>query len=218
MTLPLAAIGSALPAESEVGTAMLAGSSQIMTGNPARAEESGESPYAGGGEIIPELIETWNLISQVDLELGQIERVVTKLRSQIGVQSKQLRTADANIDWFRSALEAVRSNAEQLQQIAGTSIQVPGAESGMASSSPSRPLRPAAAAHESQLPPPAEENRPAEFADLGRTGAADPMGADDSVHAPGSLRATDLVSFEDIDFTGLSDLKAQPDGNEQSDS
>jgi hypothetical protein len=217
MTLPLAAIGSALSADSGDSPAKSAGSFPTMTGSSARAEEGGESPYAGSGEVIPELIETWNLISQVDLELGQIERVVTKLRSQIGVQSKQLRTADANIDWFRSALEAVRSNAEQLQQIAGTSIQVPGAESGVTSSSPSRPLRPAPPAREPQLSSLADDNRPAEYLDLGRTGAADP-GGDDSVHAPGSLRATDLVSFEDIDFTGLSDLQARSDGNEQSDS
>ncbi len=44
------------------------------------------------------------------------------------------------------------------------------------------------------------------------------MGPDESVHTPGSLRATDLVSFEDIDFTALSDVKARPEGNEQSDS
>jgi hypothetical protein len=217
MTVPLATIGSAVPADEGDGHATTE-SSLIVTGKPGRPEEGGESPSGGSGELIPELIETWNLITQVDLELGQIERVVTKLRSQIGVQSKQLRTADANIDWFRSALEAVRSNAEQLQEIAGTSIVMPGAESGVGSSSPSRPLRPATAAREPQFSPPADDNRPAEFPDLGRTGTVAPMSAEDSVHAPGSLRATDLLSFEDIDFSGLSDPKAPLEGNEQSES
>jgi hypothetical protein len=32
---------------------------------------------------------------------------------------------------------------------------------------------------------------------------------EESIHAPGSLRATDLLSFDDIDFTSLADVKSR---------
>jgi hypothetical protein len=221
LTLPLATISSFSSDAGDSGAS--AATSLSSSGREAfltprqsgRAGEAGRSDPAAGGEIPPELVETWTLIAQIDTEVAQIERVLGKLESQIGVQSKQLRTADANIAWFRSALDAVRSNAEQLQQIAGTPIQMPGADSSIPPASPSRPLPQGPYARDSQLSRPlSDEARPVypgEQADT-TTSSGGPTSPEESMHAPGSLRASDLLSFDDIDFTSLENGTGESEG------
>ncbi|MGO8948837.1 MAG: hypothetical protein ACLQUY_14535, partial [Ktedonobacterales bacterium] len=108
---------------------------------------------------------------------------------------------DTNIAWIRSALEAVRSNAEQLQQIAGTPIPVPGSDPPLPPASPTRPLSQSSILPESQLPPAIAD-------DFG-------SGPGESIHTPGSLRASDLFSLDNIDFASLGDAK--PEDDEQAD-
>jgi hypothetical protein len=226
LTLPLATISSfssdeggnesgviGAPAATgvESGGVSAAGQSQVV----GYTSESSRKGPAAVGDIPVELVETWNLISQIDKEVAEIERVLGKLESQIGVQSKQLRTADANIAWFRSALDAVRSNAEQLQQIAGTPIQMPGADSSIPPASPSRPLPQGPYARDSQPSRPlSDDPRPVDPGEpVSSSGpTAGPISPEESMHAPGSLRASDLLSFDDIDFTSLENGTPESDG------
>jgi hypothetical protein len=206
MTMPLPTVdpSGALPGESAGNDSGAANQDGAPAGASARL-------LTGSGELVPELIESWHLMSQVDTELGQIERLLGKLGSQIGVQSKQLRSVDANIAWFRSALEAVRSNAEQLQQIAGTaSMPMPSGDSTIPPGAPSRPL--------GQVPGPrgpqwshelADEAGSVAEAEQSLIGPENTGPSEESIHAPGSLRATDLLSFDDIDFTSLADVKSR---------
>jgi hypothetical protein len=216
LTLQLPTVSSFSSAEEEGGESGDTAAADATSAGSSESEEApSESQPAGGtgetarkdpdaiGEVPAELVETWNVISQIDKEIGEIERVLGKLESQIGVQSKQLRTADANIAWFRSALDAVRSNAEQLQQIASTPIQMPGADAGVPPGSPSRPLPQGQYARDGQQSRPIPDDaRPVDPGEPTHTsGPLSPE--EESIHAPGSLRASELLSFDDIDFTSL---------------
>jgi hypothetical protein len=211
MTMPLPTVDplGAVSAESA------GGQSGASTEAAAPATTKATSSPASG-ELVPELVESWHLISQADNELRQVERLLGKLGNQLGVQSKQLRSVDANIAWFRSALEAVRSNAEQLQQIAGTTSMPmsSGADSSTPHGAPSRPLGPVPGPYGPQwtheladdtsiIPEPEQPRMSPE-----NTGPSE-----ESIHAPGSLRATDLLSFDDIDFTSLADVKSRQESS-----
>ncbi|MGH2486635.1 MAG: hypothetical protein ACRDHE_11540, partial [Ktedonobacterales bacterium] len=95
-------------------------------------------PRWADGALPAEMVEVWNLTGQIDAESAQLERNLTQLERDLGIQSRHMRSADANIAWFRQALNAVRGNAEQLQQIAGPMIPLPPTDAGPAS----RPLDP----------------------------------------------------------------------------
>lgn len=94
----------------------------------------------GDGALPAELVEVWSLTGQLDTESSLLEKSLTQLSRDLSLQSRHMRSADANIAWFRQALDAVRSNAEQLQQIAGPMSPLPPSDLGPAS----RPLDPAA--------------------------------------------------------------------------
>ena len=102
------------------------------SGAPGTAERDGALPA--------ELVDVWNLTGQLDAESAHLERSLTQLSRDLSMQSRHMRSADANIAWFRQALDAVRSNAEQLQQIAGPMTPLPASDLGPAS----RPLEPGA--------------------------------------------------------------------------
>jgi hypothetical protein len=222
LTLPL----QALDATAAPNAPVLA--LQNTGGDDANAPENSDSdvrPIASD-ELLPELVETWNLTTQIDAELAQLERALSQLSREAGVQSKHLRTADANVAWFRSTLDAVRGNAEQLQQIAATTLQTPGGDSAPAM--PSRPLPQSPLARGPQLTrpiPPDMQGDDGTLAELARqivdgpdvapAPAGAPGDAIDSLHAPGSLRASDLLSFGQNDFPSLADSKAEPPENEQ---
>lgn len=109
---------------------------------PIIESEGAEMSATGGreGALPAELVDVWNLTGQLDTESAHLERSLTQLTRDLSMQSKHMRSADANIAWFRQALDAVRSNAEQLQQIAGPMTPLPASDFGPAS----RPLDPGA--------------------------------------------------------------------------
>jgi hypothetical protein len=187
--------------------------------NPADADSqaarepsapAAQTPAAGQG-ITPELIEVWNLAQQLDAEAAHSERVVSQLARELGVQTRHMRSADASIAWFRQALEAVRGNAEQLQQLAGPNLPPP--------ASPSRPLAPEERLSQPVSPPmgvpiPRETPPPAQpltqpptqsappdggtLAELASLAAAFPPPEEESAGpATGSLRAADLLMMDD---------------------
>jgi hypothetical protein len=208
---------------------------------PLPAVSPGETPGdstasadLASGELLSELIAVWQQLGQVETDLTQLDRVLRQLARDLGVQTRHLRSTDANIAWFRTALEAIGSNAEQLQQLAGQAFPAfgagdmgPGAASrplgqGAPTSTPmgwpvppsrpqpptfgperSRPLsqgerlddasragpvrRPSAAPGEPVTPPPG-----------GARGERGESPSDDEGPAPGSLRASDLISLDGI--------------------
>lgn len=206
LTMPMPAISSSSADDGRDSTN--AGGPAITSGDAASAHR-GQGYGAGvpvggatgGGELPFELVEAWNLIIKIDSEMRQSERLLSVLESQLGAHSKQLRAVDTNFAWYRSALEAARSSAEQLQQIAGNPIQVPGADPSVPPAPPSRPL--------SQTPGLPESEPPYPIADESE------LGPGDSIHTPGSLRASDLFSFDDIAFDSLGD--ARPEDQEHPD-
>jgi hypothetical protein len=198
-------------------------------------ETSGVAAASGdmaSGELLSELTAVWQQLGQVETDLMQLERVLRQLARDLGVQSRHLRSTDANIAWFRTALEAIGSNAEQLQQLAGQAFPAfgagdmgPGAASrplgqGAPTSTPmgwpaptSRPRPPAfGPQHARPLP---EGERPDDASRAGPTrqfgaaagepppsppsGAADESSTDEGTPAPGSLRASDLISLDGIE-------------------
>ncbi|MGZ3714282.1 MAG: hypothetical protein ACXVA4_02585 [Ktedonobacterales bacterium] len=153
-------------------------------------------------ELPAELVEVWHLLVQADTEAAQLERGLSHFARELGVESRQLRSADANIVWFRQALDAVQRNAEQLQQVAGANVLAPGIDGMPGPTShpmigdpglpavPSQPRMPQPTRPLGQTPPGVFSGSlgepvspPAGMGDLGTT------------PAPGSLRASDLIDF-----------------------
>jgi hypothetical protein len=182
----------------------------------ALSPDGGEPPAGAAGafatgELPAELVDAWNLLLQVDAECRALERALVHLGREVGVQSRLLRSADADMAWFGEALAAVRSNAEQLHHLAGAGMPVP----GTAEAAPSRPLsqtRPPEGAPRSRpltpsmpLERPDRDGRmptePAPYGTDGNGGNRAPAtsgplggaGGRDAPYAPGSLRAADLI-------------------------
>ena len=169
--------------------------------------------HSGEGVLPTELVEVWSLTGQLDAESVQLERSLTQLSRDLSMQSRHLRSADANIAWFRQALNAVRSNAEQLQQIAGPMTPLPGSEFGPTS----RPLDQSMMGRQGQMSRPLAGYASADdgtLADLGRPsgpytppaptrapeeGRGEPRqtSSDDEQAGPstGSLRLADLLDL-----------------------
>lgn len=147
------------------------------------------------GELPAELVEVWTLLGKLNAELTQMERSLAQVRRDLGVQSRNMRTADANIAWLRQALNAVRGNAEQLQQVAGANLPPPGPSDSQAS--PSRPLPQRAPLKSRPLTDRLDESALGErgpgMGGMPGTGSTTPP---DDVPAPGSLRLADLISFD----------------------
>jgi hypothetical protein len=125
-------------AESIPGFAPLTVPLPIMESEGERADGAANTSRWADGALPAEMVEVWNLTGQIDTETAQLERNLTQLERDLSIQSRHMRSADANIAWFRQALNAVRGNAEQLQQIAGPMIPLPPTDAGPAS----RPLDP----------------------------------------------------------------------------
>ena len=170
--------------------------------NPSSTDAASEGEGAtadGGGHMHPpsthlpaELVEVWHLLVQADAEAAQLERALSQFAFELGVESRQLRTADGNIGWFRGALVAVQRNAEQLQQIAGANVPTPGIDGVPAPTS-----RPALGGP-GQPAVPSQPRMPQPTRLLGEpspppTAISDPG----TTPAPGSLRASDLIDFGD---------------------
>lgn len=173
----------AIPANSDAADAASAGDEGDGTA----------SGYAGGpsAELPAELVEVWHLLVQADTEAAQLERGLSQFARELGVESRQLRTADANIAWFRQALDAVQRNAEQLQQVAGASVPAPGVDGA-----PGPTSRPMMTGSPGQLAVPSQPRMPHPTRPLGDPLSLPPDAGDPgTTPAPGSLRASDLIDF-----------------------
>ena len=201
----------------------------------ALSPDGGEPPTGAAGafaagELPAELVDAWNLLLQVDAECRALERALVQLGREVGMQSRLLRAADVGIAWVDGALVAVRSNAEQLQHLAGAGMPVP----GTAEAAPSRPLgpsgqtrQPEGAPHSRPLAPSTPLDRPDRDGRMpadppppyGTDGnrapaTSGPLGganAADTPYAPGLLRAADLLRPGDArDAGGNSSLSGLP--------
>lgn len=154
------------------------------------AADGGSHAHPSSAPLPAELVEVWHLLVQAGAEAAQLERALSQFAFELGVGSRQLRTADGNIAWFRGALVAVQRNAEQLQQIAGASVPTPGTEGSSAPTS--RPVL----GGPGQAAVPSQPRMPQPTRPLGDP-ASPPAGIGDpgTTPAPGSLRASDLIDF-----------------------
>lgn len=174
-------------------------------GADSNAEDDATSTgsiHAPSKELPVELVEVWNLLVKADAEAAQLERGLGQFARELGVESRQLRTADANIAWFRQALDAVQRNAEQLQQVAGANVPTPGMDG-----TPGPTSRPMLGGPGQQAAP-SQPRMPQPTRPLGHPlpeAASGPLGEPTSPQpnsvepgatpAPGSLRASDLIDF-----------------------
>jgi hypothetical protein len=149
-------------------------------------------PATFTGELPAEVVDVWNALVQLNGDAAQMERSLSQLVRELGVQSRHVRTADANIAWFRQALDAVRTNAEQLQQAAGANLPPPG-PSDSGGNTPSRPLGPRVPQRTRPLADMTDDGTLRELASLGGTPA--PVGEEPP--APGSLRLADLLALDE---------------------
>lgn len=177
------------------------------------------------GELPAELVDAWNLLTQVDAECRALERALVQLGREVGVQSRHLRTMDADIAWIGEALLSVRKNGEQLQHLAGAGVPVPEASEA----APSRPLgqQPAGSTQSRPLAPSTPLDRldrdgrmqPADGSSAepgayrtdasGAPATSGPLGGVDTPYAPGSLRAADLLGPGDMGDAGGSSSLAK---------
>lgn len=161
------------PAESIPGFAPLTVPLPIMEAEDERADGgAANTPRWADGALPAEMVEVWNLTGQIDAETAQLERNLTQLERDLSIQSRHMRSADANIAWFRQALNAVRGNAEQLQQIAGPMVPLPPTDAGPAS----RPLDPG------MMGRPGQTSRP--LADYTDDGTLAELGRPSGPHTP----------------------------------
>lgn len=188
MTRPLRAIDLSSP-EGALETAEAVALGQAAPGDTAGTNEI--AVEADAGDAPAELMALWNLLIQLDSETAQLERSISQLARELGVQSRHMRTADANIAWFRQALDAARASAEQLQQVAGAYLPPPPPD--FMPGSPSRPLGPPMPRGPQKTRPLADRIDDGTLAELAPY-ANEAAQVDVNVPAPGSLRAADLIS------------------------
>jgi hypothetical protein len=202
-----------------------------------RPDEATRPILGADGDLPAELVDTWHQIGRLHAELEQLDRLLRQFARDLGVQSRNLRTVDANIAWLRSAIEAIGSDAGQLQQLAGQSLPLI-SPTPPAPNTASRPLRnepPAqsvygrpGAASQPHTPdrtppfssplPPDDQSGDHSLADLAQqinqddappassapVERAEPPAVDGGI-APGSLRATDLISLDGLDGSFFGD-------------
>jgi len=158
------------------------------------------------GELPIELVEVWNMLAQMVNEGTQEERVMSGVSRDLGMLSRSVRQADAGIVWVLQALDAIRRDADQLQQISGAQpLTEAGAEgdalAGLARSAPSSvPLMSPGAGL--RIPSPTRP-RGDQDAQQPSTAYADAMSGYDALggvsemqDAPGSLRMGDLLGLD----------------------
>ncbi|HEX6121920.1 MAG TPA: hypothetical protein VFY89_02115 [Ktedonobacterales bacterium] len=202
VTVPLQVIET-----SPLDPADLAGSPPKSPSKAARTRaadrSSGERIAWRGGDLPGEVTEAWRLLALVADEIGHEERDVGGMARELGVLSRAVRQADLGLAWVVQALDAVRRDAEQLQQVAGSPLPPP--EPGEPRPpNPSRPLAPGGGTPRApQLARPLTEggSRPLTEGGAGDEGPQREP-ADDADQAgnaaPGSVRASDLVNYEDL--------------------
>lgn len=190
LTLPLPAVDLSSPQDAAAATEAAAEHEMVPGAEEGAAHAAATRP---AGDAPAELMVLWSQLMQLDGETAQLERGISQLARELGVQSRHMRDADAKIAWFRGALEAARSSAEQLQQVAGANMPPPAAPD-VTPASPSRPLEqllPRAPQRTRPLTDKLDEGTLAELAPYANEAAQ----GDPDVPAPGSLRASDLISL-----------------------
>ncbi|MEO7002464.1 MAG: hypothetical protein ABI068_11610 [Ktedonobacterales bacterium] len=101
--------------------------------SPASPEEAGIAPLAAlpslmndaGGELPGELADVWHILSQLTEETTLEERVVSTLARELGILSRSVRQADRGVAWLLQAFDAMRHDADQLQQVSGGAQPLP---------------------------------------------------------------------------------------------
>ena len=187
-----------------------------LMGHPPTSGADGVTPPAGNPDELPgELADVWHILSQLAEGTTLEERVLSTLTRDLGMLSRSVRQADTGIAWVLQALDAVRHDADQLQQVSGGAqpyppeTAQPGVESESARMpSPSTPLDlPAGGPSETpqggapssrplpdsmaNMPPdatPTPGNLSGSLADL--AGDARPF------DTPGSIRISDLLGLD----------------------
>jgi len=172
------------------------------------AKKAAPAPAAGAGGAVPaELVEVWGLITSADGELTQIERGSGQISRDLGVQTRHMRLADAHIAWFRQAVDTVRSNADQLQQIASAGLVPPADAAPM-----SQPLTQAERTSGPQQPAPAQPPDDHSTHDELVPHAWPPTAGQPEGPPTGSLRTADLIDFGGNAFDSRADSQTpEPD-------
>ncbi|HEX9412462.1 MAG TPA: hypothetical protein VF916_03085, partial [Ktedonobacterales bacterium] len=172
------------------------------------AKKAPPAPAAGAGGAVPaELVEVWGLITSADGELTQIERGSGQITRDLGVQTRHMRLADAHIAWFRQAVDTVRSNADQLQQIASAGLVPPADAAPM-----SQPLMQTERSSGPQQPAPAQPPDDHSTHDELVPHAWPPTAGEPEGPPTGSIRTADLVDFGGNAFDSPADSQTpEPD-------
>lgn len=205
MTRPLPIIDMGKTREFAIPAHFDSAGDETSTDIPSTGDMRGSSM-----ELSAELVEAWHLLVQANTEAAQLERALNQFAFELGVESRNLRAAGGNIAWFRGALVAVQSNAEQLRQIAGANVLAPGMDGAPGPNSrpvaggPGQPAAPSQPRMPQPTRPLGQPLPGAVSAPLGAP-ASPPTSAGNSgtTPAPGSLRASDLIDFgADTPFSG----------------
>ena len=191
-------LGSGEPIEvSDIGSLTVPLQALDPSASSSEIHASGQADDAekGNQSLDPALAkEIWRLLEDLTVEIKSLDTLATQIARDLGIQTRHQRQADANIAWFHHANDAIRSGTEQLQQVVGASTPPPG-PGEPAPASPSRPL-------ENNVMRPPQRTRPLarEHEGLGRAelDAIDKLTAEENdLPAPGTLRASDLVSLDE---------------------
>ncbi len=212
LTAPLPAITSD-DLNSQADAQATSETGQTETGETSSGKRLAE------GDLPTELVDVWNLLTQLNADSAQDERAMSNLTRDLGMLSRAVRQADSGAVWVLQALEAIRRDAEQLQQIAGGSqsaldlaegdqpsgslgVEGSGVVARPASSSvPLRPLAEGSTPAPSSQPSirPASSSRPQTSASQPDGRYAPPSGPLPPVtpqDTPGSLRMSDLIGLD----------------------
>ena len=191
MTVPLPAINLQSASSEQVPSQP----QEPATEQPSTAAGS-TTPSTPSGDFPAELVEAWRLVARLSDGASLEERATRTLARELGVLSRSVRQADQGIAWVLQALDAIRRDAEQLQQAAGTHAPPPeaGDQSGVlrAGNAPSsRPLAPGVPPRTPALSRPLSDVGTLDEATLAAL-ANEPRPSEEGA-APGSLRASDLI-------------------------
>jgi hypothetical protein len=136
------------------------------------------------------------LLADITDEIGQEERGMTSLAHELGMLSRVVRRVDAGVAWAVQALDAIRRDAEQLQQVAGPPLPPPEL-GGARPANPSRPNPPGSAPRIPQLSRPLSDTNGPVVDESTLAALAGELDQEENP-APGSLRASDLVNLDDL--------------------
>ncbi|HLY32262.1 MAG TPA: hypothetical protein VKQ36_14630, partial [Ktedonobacterales bacterium] len=197
---------------------------QTGTNGVESVEGAGSLGQRLAGDDLPaELVDVWNLLTLLNTDGVQHERAVSSVTHDLGILSRSIRQADVGAVWVLQALDAIRRDAEQLQQISGSSQSAldyaegeqPSGSTGVggmgtvarpaSTSVPLRPLADGLTPAPSSQPTASPSSQPSAMPPEGAPGSAyappsgplQPLAAPVTPQdAPGSLRVSDLIGLD----------------------